>query len=361
MVNGESTNRTEGDNWGVASYSITEDTAPIANKIYFVVENGVYKGKVNLTEFEAGTDYYEQTGGTFYEFCFIGQNTTTKDFYIFTCNGKGTETEIGMSHEQGIAILQNCGCDFAWQPDGGGSTSLIYRGEMLNNKTDGQTSFSPDGKGYNERKLGNYLYFYKDVKTDKDADLSKLNKKIGELKELLNDLNLDIVNKDTVNNFAMNINNTTSNTQMVIRFQRNGVNRVSLVADNNSAGAFGVWNNVLSKTIFSAEPDGRLKNANGYLANLLDRPISVTDIDNIVDTDGKGTTGFFTCAKTVTNAPFDTTDSFIFQWAWNDKEVSQIALVRGRWVNKIKTRAKTWIDGTLTWTSWYTYSAGTST
>ena len=117
MVNGESTNRTEGDNWGVASYSITEDTAPIANKIYFVVENGVYKGKVNLTEFEAGTDYYEQTGGTFYEFCFIGQNTTTKDFYIFTCNGKGTEVERGMSHEQAIAIFQDLGVDFAWQPD----------------------------------------------------------------------------------------------------------------------------------------------------------------------------------------------------------------------------------------------------
>ena len=170
-------------------------------------------------------------------------------------------------------------------------------------------------------------------------------------------MNLDIVNKDTINKSALNINNTTSATQMTLRFQRNGENRISVVADSNSAGSFGIWSHMLQKTIFGIDSDGKIRNSIGHLANLLNRPISVTNIDNIVDGDGKGVTGFYTCAKTVTNAPYDYADSFIFQWAWNDSEVSQIALVRGRWVNSMKTRAKTWINGELTWTSWYTYSA----
>ena len=85
---------------------------------------------------------------------FIGQNTTTKDFYLLACNGKGTTEDLGLTNDEVIEIFQNIGVDFAYQLDGGGSSQLIYRMNMLNNKT--------DDIGFTERKVCDFIYFTKD-------------------------------------------------------------------------------------------------------------------------------------------------------------------------------------------------------
>lgn len=114
---------------------------------------------------------------------FIGQNTTTKDFYLLACNGKGTTEDLGLTNDEVIEIFQNIGVDFAYQLDGGGSTQLIYRMQMLNNKI--------DDVGFTERKVCDFIYFTKEYQENTitnnqiyyDKDLSNIN---NELKDLPN-------------------------------------------------------------------------------------------------------------------------------------------------------------------------------
>lgn len=119
----------------------------------------------------------------YYQRQVIGQNTTTKDIYIITSNGKGTrlvdgsETKVidkGLTLDYCISVLQSLGCDFAYQLDEGGSTSTIYRGKMINTPTDSS------GRVY--RKVSDFLYVDKRILTDKDKDIAFLNKEIGKLK-----------------------------------------------------------------------------------------------------------------------------------------------------------------------------------
>lgn len=113
----------------------------------------------------------------------IGQNTTTKDIYIITSNGKGTrltsgsDTQIidkGLTIDYCIATLKSLGCDFAYQLDEGGSTSLVYRGVPINDPTD------DSGKSF--RVLSDFLYVSKKILTDKDKDIAYLNNELGKLK-----------------------------------------------------------------------------------------------------------------------------------------------------------------------------------
>lgn len=131
----------------------------------------------------------------YYQRQVIGQNSSTKDIFILTSNGKGTDTEDGLVIDKGmklddcIAILQNLGCDFAYQLDEGGSTSLVYRGKIINNIT--------DDNGTSERLLSDFLYVAKEINTDKDKDIFENQKEIGNI--LQNLKNVPKLNKETGN------------------------------------------------------------------------------------------------------------------------------------------------------------------
>lgn len=93
-----------------------------------------------------------------YPKAFIGQNTETKDFYLLACNGRGTTKDIGLTNDEVITIFQNLGVDFAYQLDGGGSTQLVYRMMLLNNKI--------DDVGFSEREVCDFIYFAKPEEDD---------------------------------------------------------------------------------------------------------------------------------------------------------------------------------------------------
>lgn len=145
---------------------------------------------MNLTEFETGVTYYDETSGFRYQRQIIAQNSQTLDYYIITGEGKGYKTNLGLTLYEYVAIAQKYGCDFAFVLDGGGSTTTVYKNMMINNRTDGQTGYSElnDGTGYTERNLPDFLYFSKDMEIQNDKNIDYLLKEIQKLNEKVNDL-----------------------------------------------------------------------------------------------------------------------------------------------------------------------------
>lgn len=112
---------------------------------------------------------------------FIGQNSTTRDIYLLACNGKGTTYDIGLTNDEVIEIFQNIGVDFAYQLDGGGSTQLVYRMKLLNNKT--------DDIGFTERKVCDFIYFTKNYQVNNlTSNQIKYDKEFSNIHNELQDL-----------------------------------------------------------------------------------------------------------------------------------------------------------------------------
>ena len=161
------------NSWFTAT--ITTDETPNANKTYYTKNTTApyYTKHTNLSVFTSGVTYYE-IEDYLYQKQMIGQNTTTKDIYVITCNGKGVGKDRGMSTDKIVEIFLSLGCDFAYQLDGGGSTALVYHGEMLNNPT--------DDEGKTERPCADFLYVsYEDLSPYSD-ELNDINKRISDIK-----------------------------------------------------------------------------------------------------------------------------------------------------------------------------------
>ena len=239
------------------SYTQTADETPNVNKIYFTLEDTEYIGHWRLAEFESGVTYYEQTGGDFYAWQLLGQNTTTKDIYIFTCNGKGTTSEKGMTLEQAVAIFQALGCDWGFELDAGGSVSLVHKGEFINNRTDDQTDASSkaDGRGITEREIGTYLYWAKAASSNIEKSIADTNNRLGDLSERVYDLEVASSGNEVVTNNTLFINDKTGGNQTTIAFQRDGTNVFSLVADYLQQGIFGLWDARNSNTVLRIHPN----------------------------------------------------------------------------------------------------------
>lgn len=72
------------------------------------------------------------------------------DYVLLVCDGNGVGGSRGLNHSQLVAILQSYGCKYAYNLDGGGSATMYYNGQVLNNPSDGA-----------ERPCADFLYFTK--------------------------------------------------------------------------------------------------------------------------------------------------------------------------------------------------------
>lgn len=204
LINGENNreNLLDKHNWTAPVYTITSDNTPIANKIYYILENGEYVGKYNISSFDNNYTYYEQTTGDRYPRQIIAQNGTTKDFYILSANGKGKTENLGLTFEEIITLLKYVdeNITFAYALDEGGSTATIFDNINRINPTDNQTIYSSQtsGIGWNERLVPDFIYFSKNVETEKDKDINYLLHQIEELKKDVRRLKLE----QNVNNFV---------------------------------------------------------------------------------------------------------------------------------------------------------------
>lgn len=173
----------------------TTDITPDSTKTYYTKNTTApfYTEHTNLTAFESGTTYYELED-YLYQKQFVGQNNSNKDIYFITTNGKGRANDRGMATDKIIDIFLSLGCDFAYQPDAGGSTALVYHGEMLNNPT--------DNEGKSERPCADFLYVsYEDLNPSSD-ELNNINKRISKLRrdmQLIKSYNLEADNSIPIN------------------------------------------------------------------------------------------------------------------------------------------------------------------
>ena len=71
------------------------------------------------------------------------------DYYLIAVDGKGAGGSQGMTYEELQQVFLDLDCDYAYMLDGGGSTTMVFKGRVLNKLTDG-------GK---ERPCGDILYF----------------------------------------------------------------------------------------------------------------------------------------------------------------------------------------------------------
>lgn len=197
LVNGQNNrdNLLKKHNWTAPVYEITQDLSPIENKIYYILENGEYIGKYNINAFDSNYTYYEQTEGFRYPRQIIAQNGTTKDFYILSANGKGKTENLGLTFEEVITLLKYIdeNITFAYALDEGGSTATIFNNINTINPTDGQTIYSrqSNGIGWTERLVPDFIYFSKNVETEKDKEINYLLHQIEELKKDVRRLRLD--------------------------------------------------------------------------------------------------------------------------------------------------------------------------
>src|SRR5699024_8852472 len=102
-----------------------------------------------------------------------------KDTLIFTCDGR-VESEglynAGMTlHEVTDTLYDHYGeIQFAYNLDGGGSTSSVLRSRVLNKPTDNANK--------SERKVLDFIYVGKDPKQIRDKDIQKAYEDIGDVR-----------------------------------------------------------------------------------------------------------------------------------------------------------------------------------
>ncbi len=79
----------------------------------------------------------------------IGQ--VGENHYIFIVSNGRTKTEAGLSLYQLAAVFEQYGCQVAYNMDGGGSSTMVFMGEVLNQPT-------TSGKNASERKVSDIVY-----------------------------------------------------------------------------------------------------------------------------------------------------------------------------------------------------------
>ena len=105
-----------------------------------------------------------------------------KDIIFFSCDGRETNhawsTEKGMTLKEVVnTLFDHYDIKFAYNLDGGGSTSSVVRSHKINKSLD-------DNKT-SERKVADFLYINKEVVQQRDKDIQNAYSDIGEVRDML--------------------------------------------------------------------------------------------------------------------------------------------------------------------------------
>ena len=329
--------------------------------MYFYIENGKYVGVPNLNHFSDGVTYYEQTNDSRYPRQIIGQNVVTKDFYILSCSGKGKTSNLGLTLEECIAYLHNLGCSFAYMLDQGGSVSTAYRNIEQVQVTDNPNFVSrlTNGYGTTERMSPDFIYFSKEINSEKDDALNEIYSEINRIQKKLDEL--------IVNLKAENIVPTHSGNPAKIINYTNGQNPslalgnfnhetsendllTAITTNDENVSFYDVEN---AKTFFRALKTGGLSILKGNnltkLASLFEECDVVTDIDAI------DKNSFVACLGSTTNAPFHDESwrgnlivTLVSKTLQNSEVRTQFAFMIGSTPSKIANRCY----ANSNWSSW---------
>ena len=70
--------------------------------------------------------------------------------YIFIVSDGRTAQSSGLSLLDLAEVMQEYGCTEAYNLDGGGSSTMVFNGKVINNPT--------DGRSYGERRVSDIIY-----------------------------------------------------------------------------------------------------------------------------------------------------------------------------------------------------------
>lgn len=347
--------------WSEPTFEETGDETPIKNKVYFIIQNGKYVAVYNIPNFSSGVTYYEQTNNDRYPRQIIAQNTVSKDFYILSCSGKGKETNEGLTLEEAIGYLLNMGCSFAYLLDQGGSVSTAYRNIEQIPATDNPNfvTQNTNGLGLTERKVADFIYFSKEINSEKDDSLNYIYAEINRLQKKINDLIINLKESNILNekqgNSAKVINYTDNYFPSLAfgNFNKETFENdliTSITTNDENINFYDVEN---SKSVFRILKEGGILIPRGNslekLASIFEDTFTVTDLDSI------DKNSFNVALGSANNAPFNDTTwrgnmviTIVSKTAQSSEIRCQIAFYIGTNPTQIAYRSY----ASSTWTDW---------
>lgn len=266
----------------------------------------------------------------------IGQKDN-KDIVVITCDGRATN-ENGMSMEDGLRLLLENNCVFGYNLDGGGSTSLIYKNQFVNNKIDSNRT--------QERRLYSFIYVSKEKNVDYKSKISEeiinTNISMGDLKSLIQDTMIEILNKKDFTDGYIRLKGAQDNVYQGIETWDGENKNCKLVLNKNQMRYYD-YNN--SRGMFNVDVDGNISTPKGTLGIFNSSPVAVTDLDTINES------GIYWCLNSANNAPNECSNGIIhFNINENNKMQVAFPYTVDNEKYKVKIRRTNNTDGS--WFEW---------
>ena len=265
-----------------------------------------------------------------------------KDTLIFTCDGRITGNTLhqkGMTLNEVTEVLYSHYGDieFAYNLDGGGSSSAVLRSRMLNKPSDNNSK--------SERKVLDFIYVGKDPKQIRDRDLQKAYEDIGDLRNNFNFLYGLLTTWNEIGSNELRLTTYNPYTGIVAMDGQNPKKKFYMQPDE-----FRFWDYDTSRTWFRVT-ENSMQLHNREMARKFSAPESVKDCNNL------SAGGDYHVPKTAKGSPYPNQSSAIvtqYNVSYADFEDAttafQTAIPFARSVN-YKMKRRTYAEGQ--WSQWF--------
>lgn len=272
----------------------------------------------------------------------IGQKTDGTILLLHTDGRR--DNENGMTYSDVARILKSNGCHIGYVLDGGGSTSLVYRNEFINNKIDNNQR--------RERNLYSFIYFTKETKTESklSEDILQITKALGDLRSEVQD-NYSRIKNGTENRGYLQLKATTD--YQGIEVWTNDEKHHKLLLTKNYIR----WYNYLTNaTVFQVSEEGELYlNGHGWLGHFDKHTKTVTNIDTL------NTCGMYWALASATGNPYSSSIG-VWHWQVNSTNAMQVIIpfniAQNNYPSLYRRSSGTNDDGSLKWTKWVKFNGG---
>ena len=266
-----------------------------------------------------------------------------KDLIFFSCDGRENNThtmiEKGMTlQEVAETLLDHYDIEFAYNMDGGGSTSSVVRSHKLNK--------SMDENKTEERKVLDFLYIGRDSVQLRDQDMQNAYQDIGEVRDMVQEVRGMLYSLRRISGKEFGLTGYDGYTGF-LSFDDDGNPKKKLY---QGPEGWRFWDYDISRTIFRITPD-ELQFNNRALARNFSAPESVNNI-NTVDYGGS-----YHVPRTATGSPYPNASSAIVthynvsRADFDDASTAfQLAIPFAR-SNNYRMKRRTYAQGA--WSQWF--------
>lgn len=265
-----------------------------------------------------------------------------KDILIFTCDGRITGSTLhqkGMTLNEVTEVLYSHYGDikFAYNLDGGGSSSAVLRSRMLNKPSDNNNK--------SERKLLDFIYVGKDPRQIRDKDIQKAYEDIGDLRNNFQFLYGLLTTWNEVNSNELRIRNYNDYTGIVTMDGENAKKKFYMQPNE-----FRFWDYDTSRTWFRVTDDS-MQLHNRELADNFSAPRSVKDCNDLQ----RG--GTYHVPKNAKGSPYpNQSSSIVTQYnvtyaSFDDATTAFQTAVPFARSNNYSMKRRTFAEGK--WSQWY--------